>query len=390
MAQYLDLEAGEERSGRGFYDDEYADQQPLYEDISDDEDRHIAATVPVTTVQTTNANSNARPDTPPPAFRKKKNSPKKKGEFRLQARHILCTYPKAYQQTGAEHGALHNPGKGGHPQGLDAFAKAYIEQFKPDHHTICEELHEDGTIHYHVLLDMGRKMNIKNCHYFDIHGNHGKYEGARDCTNVNRYIKKTYKYVSNWDAFILESIAPGRRQKVYQDLKWSKRYLEQQERVAIKWPVKLKIEGGFEYTMGPPDPNNKKRNWWIVSTPDAGKSYWHHHLFDKQKVFLTSDGGDYMYEDYEDEDIVIADDRWPTWKEISAVTETYLNKAHVYGKARYAAVYWKYAHTRTMIVLSNKSIDQVYGELAGEHGKAQMAAMVHARFTEIRNPVFRN
>lgn len=73
-----------------------------------------------------------------------------------------------------------------------------IEQY-----IVAQEKHKDGDFHIHVYLKLVKKVNISNCHWFDLVDEdrgvtfHGKYEGCRNVNAVMKYVVKDGNYVSS-------------------------------------------------------------------------------------------------------------------------------------------------------------------------------------------------
>ena len=86
-------------------------------------------------------------------------------------------------------------------------------------------------------------------------------------------------------------------------MQWTKQYKLKQAREDIDWPIKLKTSQGV-LTMNEPDPKDKKRSWWIVMPPNSGKTYWINRIFANQKIYMRPTKMDYLYESYDDEQLI--------------------------------------------------------------------------------------
>jgi hypothetical protein len=59
-----------------------------------------------------------------------------------------------------------------------------------DQYCICEELHEDGSRHYHAAIKFMKKINIRNPRKFDICGVHPNFTTVRNWSACLAYCKK--------------------------------------------------------------------------------------------------------------------------------------------------------------------------------------------------------
>ncbi|ALE29596.1 replication associated protein [Lake Sarah-associated circular virus-6] len=276
-------------------------------------------------------------------------SPKKK--FRATAKNFALTFPQCDMNK------------------EDAFQKI-MDEHKPAYLCVAEEEHKDGSPHLHALISFSSKKNIKDPKHFDLSDNestfHCNIQSCKSVADWKRYIKKDGKYKETEESFVLDDHRLGQRQKLYNDFCWSKTYIERNERRDIDWPVTIRDSEGHEHTMERPLPDEqglltKKRNWWIVSPPNAGKTYWVNKQFKGQKIFMR-ENKEYAWEDYDHEDIIIVDDSTMKWEELSAVCNTYTNLKQVPGKIRYKNLYWKQNHARNIIILSNLKPIDCYGQ----------------------------
>lgn len=100
-------------------------------------------------------------------------------KFRINAKKFYLTYSK-YETTKIEL--------------LNNLNKLHIEFNK---YLIAEELHKDGSKHFHCLLICNKKYNIINHKYFDIEGTHGNYQGVRKLKDVVNYCIKDKNFITN-------------------------------------------------------------------------------------------------------------------------------------------------------------------------------------------------
>lgn len=64
-------------------------------------------------------------------------------------------------------------------------------------YVISKELHSNGEPHIHIYLRLKRTKNIKNPHFYDILGHHGKYQAVKSVKNVINYITKYNDFITN-------------------------------------------------------------------------------------------------------------------------------------------------------------------------------------------------
>jgi len=111
----------------------------------------------------------------------KKVAPKKKKEFRMQAKTFFLTYPKCTMDK-----------------------KVAMDQLKGKRdglsYGLCaREMHEDGEPHIHAVLQYDKKVDIVNEKYYDLVGEtetfHGNYQVAKDVVASATYCKKDGDWV---------------------------------------------------------------------------------------------------------------------------------------------------------------------------------------------------
>lgn len=295
--------------------------------------------------------------------------PKKK-PFRMTAKNFFLTYPR------------YNEGYG-HEEGLDGFIAAFCKKFMPTKWLICQEAHKhERGLHYHVLAMFAHKKNIKSKNHWDLEDHHGHYKTVHDLEGLILYIKKDGDWKGNMDEFIIDAVRPGMRRKVYDDLRWSKQYRLRESMTPISWPLRIRNIHGFEWLMSAPTAVPKKRNWWIVTAANTGKSTWIENTIRMGKALRINEKCKYPYEDYNGEQLIIMDDHYPTFNELADVLNVYQGPKKVFGDTRYTSVYWEINQVRNVIVLVNKTIDDMY------EGNAAIIDAVHARFITITDPKF--
>lgn len=64
---------------------------------------------------------------------------------------------------------------------------------------VAQEQHKDGGKHIHAYILLEKKINCRDCKYFDFDGFHPSFEGCRSWTKVVKYVTKDGKYITNYD-----------------------------------------------------------------------------------------------------------------------------------------------------------------------------------------------
>nr|WAE42220.1 MAG: replication associated protein [Cressdnaviricota sp.] len=291
-------------------------------------------------------------------------------DFRAQGKCFALTYPKC-------------------PVERAKFDEAFKLKFSPAEFASAREKHKDGDYHMHVFVGFIKRKNVQSARYFDvsIEGNvyHPNTQVCKDRKKWLRYISKDGDHgvdeLGGGDddvTFHLSDYPVGKRKSAYQDIEWSKQHRLIQSLKPVMWPVELICEGK-SYDMRAPDPANKKRNWWIVAPPNAGKTRWINKTFAGTAIYCPRTGK-YPYEGYADQQLIIYDDRTKVpFEEFSDVLNTWEFIHPVYGEVRFRTQDWKISQTRNVIVLSNKTIEESMPEEDWERMKK--------RFIQIINPV---
>jgi len=104
--------------------------------------------------------------------------------FRLNAQQLFLTYPKCPLTP---------------QQALDALSST----MRIDKYLICQEQHQDSSLHLHCYLKLQKKINLKDPNALDLPGPqdtyHGNYQGVRSAKGVIQYLKKDGNYLTNID-----------------------------------------------------------------------------------------------------------------------------------------------------------------------------------------------
>jgi len=293
-----------------------------------------------------------------------KSRPRK--AFRVSGKQFALTYPKC-------------------PVSRADFDSAFRLQHVVAEFASARELHEDGTHHLHLFVAFAKRVDVQSARYFDLSFEGKVYHpNVQLCRNKSQWLT----YISKGDDHgvdelrrVLEdplSYPIGKRKSTAQDLKWSAEERIRRSLRPISYPIVLACEGK-QYEMFKPDPRVKKRSWWIVAPPNAGKTRWINKQFAMCAIYCPR-MGKYPYEGYGDEDVIIYDDRKGVgFEEFSDVLNTWEFLHPVYGEVRFTTQNWKLGHTRSVIVLSNKTIE----ESCPEEDWLRMKK----RFIQIVNPV---
>lgn len=306
---------------------------------------------------------------------------KSKKGFRVQGKQFSLTYPQC-EVSRAE------------------FHLAFQKEFAPQDIRTAREQHEDKIHHHiHIYAAWDKKKNITSPRHFDVTVNgklyHPNIQKTKDVNAWLQYISKEGDYEDSMGEFNILAHPLGKRKAMADDYNYTMQIVRKARDKEIEWPVILKTESGKEYQMDKPDAANKKRSWWIVSPPNSGKSRWINQTFANRKVFVTKTG-DYPFETYSGEELIIYDDRDGTkFEEFSNVLNVYMMETHVYGKARYVNVNWPRAAApakegekaeaddkgavRSIIVLSNKTIEEQCGAENVERMKKRFTQIIGAK-----------
>lgn len=217
--------------------------------------------------------------------------------------------------------------------------------------------------HLHVLLVFSSKKDIRDAAYFDFSFQeqtyHAHIEPVKSLADCRRYVCKDGQFICGELLDCSTSTNFIKRQKDHEA--WSRHCAPRRPQP----PPGLTI-GTFTLSF---DPALKKRNLWVVGEPDCGKTYTFSHRLCEYDVYWVPTDTKYPFEGYNDQNLILYDDSFPSFQCIADVCNTHLHQKHVYGPVRFVEKYWKLEQTRTIIVLSNNY---------PEYGRAQEAFL--ARF----------
>ncbi len=74
----------------------------------------------------------------------------------------------------------------------------FIDGLRAGYYTIGRELHSDGGIHFHALIQWTEAFRTRNPREFDIDGHHPNISGVRNINNVYQYVTKHGDVISNF------------------------------------------------------------------------------------------------------------------------------------------------------------------------------------------------
>lgn len=292
----------------------------------------------------------------------------RKDDFRLAAKQFALTYPRC------------------------AVERARVDEelktrFHPSELASAREEHKDGGHHLHVFIAFLKRHDVRSSRHFDV-----AFDGQTYHPNVQRVRSRAawLEYISKGADHGVAQLARGfdplreklgKRKSMWQDHCWSEQHRVLMALTPVNYPIKLECEGRT-YEMLAPDPRHKKRNWWIVAPPNAGKTRWLNKTFAGQCIYSPRTGK-YPFEGYLDQDIIVYDDRdGVSFAEFASVLNTWDIVQPVAGEVRYNVQNWKLGHTRSIIVLSNKTIEQSMPEDDWQRMKKRFMQIVNPKLLE--------
>ena len=112
----------------------------------------------------------------------------KKKEFRLNSKKLFLTYPNVGDTSITKEQILEQL------QQKVGSIKNYI---------IAKELHENGVPHFHVLLELTKRIDIKNIQKLDLDFNdkiyHGNYQSCKNLDSTIKYCSKCIDFITNYE-----------------------------------------------------------------------------------------------------------------------------------------------------------------------------------------------
>nr|AIY32790.1 RepA [Chickpea chlorotic dwarf virus] len=147
--------------------------------------------------------------------------------FRLQSKYVFLTYPKCSSQR----------------DDLFQFLWEKLTPFLIFFLGVATELHQDGTTHYHALIQLDKKPCIRDPSFFDFEGNHPNIQPARNSKQVLDYISKDGDIKTRGD-FRDHKISPrksdARWRTIIQTATSKEEYLDMiKEEFPHEWATKL-------------------------------------------------------------------------------------------------------------------------------------------------------
>jgi len=110
---------------------------------------------------------------------------KNMAEFRINVKKLFLTYPQVSKNLNHE-----------------LVLKQLKEKLSIEDYIIALEMHEDGSPHYHILLVLSKRCDIKISSYLDLKDQdnnvfHGKYEKVKNFKNAIKYVVKENNFITN-------------------------------------------------------------------------------------------------------------------------------------------------------------------------------------------------
>nr|AIY33218.1 RepA [Chickpea chlorotic dwarf virus] len=162
--------------------------------------------------------------------------------FRLQSKYVFLTYPKCSSQR----------------DDLFQFLWEKLTPFLIFFLGLATELHQDGTTHYHALIQLDKKPCIRDPSFFDFEGNHPNIQPARNSKQVLDYISKDGDIKTRGD-FRDHKVSPRksdtRWRTIIQTATSKEEYLDMiKEEFPHEWATKLQWLEYSANKLFPPQP----------------------------------------------------------------------------------------------------------------------------------------
>jgi len=205
------------------------------------------------------------------------------------------------------------------------------------------EYHQDGGRHFHVYVEFTNRKRIRNPRVWDIEGVHPNIQKVKNPRKCMDYCIKDGDYLGDWE------LARHNYRKEAADTAAWQYDRRSRMRPAVQWPIRVP-GGGLQLE---PRLADKRCNWWIISEPDAGKTYWSQSYFGTSAVFDVPLGDKYRFEGYRGERVIIYDDVMPEREELLRLCNVWTRPAEVPYSCRYTRAYLPVNTRLVVIVLSN-------------------------------------
>nr|AIY33282.1 RepA [Chickpea chlorotic dwarf virus] len=162
--------------------------------------------------------------------------------FRFQSKYVFLTYPKCSSQR----------------DDLFEFLWEKLTPFLIFFLGVATELHQDGTTHYHALVQLDKKPCIRDSSFFDFEGNHPNIQPARNSKQVLEYISKDGDIKTRGD-FRDHKVSPrksdARWRTIIQTATSKEEYLDMiKEEFPHEWATKLQWLEYSANKLFPPQP----------------------------------------------------------------------------------------------------------------------------------------
>nr|AIY32750.1 RepA [Chickpea chlorotic dwarf virus] len=162
--------------------------------------------------------------------------------FRFQSKYVFLTYPKRSSQR----------------DDLFQFLWEKLTPFLIFFLGVATELHQDGTTHYHALVQLDKKPCIRDPSFFDFEGNHPNIQPARNSKQVLEYISKDGDIKTRGD-FRDHKVSPrksdARWRTIIQTATSKEEYLDMiKEEFPHEWATKLQWLEYSANKLFPPQP----------------------------------------------------------------------------------------------------------------------------------------
>nr|AIY33134.1 RepA [Chickpea chlorotic dwarf virus] len=162
--------------------------------------------------------------------------------FRFQSKYVFLTYPKCSSQR----------------DDLFEFLWEKLTPFLIFFLGVATELHQDGTTHYHALVQLDKRPHIRDPSFFDFEGNHPNIQPARNSKQVLDYISKDGDIKTRGD-FRDHKVSPSksdaRWRTIIQTATSKEEYLDMiKEEFPHEWATKLQWLEYSANKLFPPQP----------------------------------------------------------------------------------------------------------------------------------------
>ncbi|CAO98857.1 Rep protein [Chickpea chlorotic dwarf virus] len=162
--------------------------------------------------------------------------------FRFQSKYVFLTYPKCSSPR----------------DDLFEFLWEKLTPFLIFFLGVATELHQDGTTHYHALVQLDKKPWIRDPSFFDFEGNHPNIQPARNSKQVLEYISKDGDIKTRGD-FRDHKVSPrksdARWRTIIQTATSKEEYLDMiKEEFPHEWTTKLQWLEYSANKLFPPQP----------------------------------------------------------------------------------------------------------------------------------------